>query len=269
MTAAAAAARAVFAPEGELLVPSVHAAGPWSAREMHGGGPTALLARAIEALDTPAPMQVVRLAVAFPGAVPMAPVRARAALTRAGRRLALAEATLETADGTVVLRAGATLLRRGEVALPEEALAGDDRTLRAPQDSERARWQGGDETEGFHLTAVELRFAEGDWERGPAAGWFRFAMPLVAGETPTAVQRAVAFADFGNGLSRALDFRTHLFVNTDLTVHLHREAQGEWIALDARTDLSPSGVGQATSVLRDTTGRIGVGAQSLYVDARG
>ena len=259
---------AVFVPDGELFVPSEHARGPWAETDMHGGGPTALLARAIEALDTPAPMQVVRLAVEFPGAVPMAPVRPRARLTRAGRRLALAEATLETADGTVVLRAGATLLRRGEVALPAEAIAPDAPALRAPQDSAPAQWHGGDETAGFHLTAVEIRFAEGDWGRGPAAGWFRFAMPLVAGETPTPVQRAVAFADFGNGLSRALDFRTHLFVNTDLTIHLHREAAGEWIALDARTDLSPTGVGQATSVLRDETGRIGVGAQSLYVAAR-
>ena len=107
-----AAAGAVFAQDGEYLVPSVHARGPWAETDMHGGGPTALLARAIEALDTPAPMQVVRLAVEFPGAVPMAPVRPRARLTRAGRRLALAEATLETEDGTVVLRAGATLLRR-------------------------------------------------------------------------------------------------------------------------------------------------------------
>lgn len=263
-----AAAGAVFAQEGELLVPSVHARGPWAETDMHGGGPTALLARAIEALETPAPMQVVRLAVEFPGAVPMAPVRPRARLTRAGRRLALAEATLETEDGAVVLRAGATLLRRGEVALPDAAFAPDDRTLRAPEESERAQWHGGDETAGFHLTAIELRFAEGDWGRGPAAGWFRLAMPLVDGEEPTPVQRAVAFADFGNGLSRALDFRTHLFVNTDLTIHLHREAVGEWIALDARTDLSPTGVGQATSVLRDRTGRIGVGAQSLYVDAR-
>lgn len=262
-------AQAVFTRDGEFLVPSVHARGPWAETDMHGGGPTALLARAIEALDTPAPMQVVRLAVEFPGAVPMAAVRPRARLTRAGRRLALAEAVLEDAAGGVVLRAGATLLRRGEVALPQEAFAPDDRTaLRSPDESERAQWHGGDETAGFHLTAIELRFAEGSWGRGPAAGWFRLAMPLVEGEEPTPVQRAVAFADFGNGLSRALDFRTHLFVNTDLTIHLHREAVGEWIALDARTDLSPSGVGQATSVLRDQTGRIGVGAQSLYVDTR-
>jgi len=78
----------------------------------------------------------------------------------------------------------------------------------------------------------------------------------------------VAFSDFGNGLSRALDFRTHLFVNTDLTVHLHREPAGEWIGLDARTDFGAEGSGQATTVLLDEHGRIGTGAQSLYVDER-
>jgi hypothetical protein len=213
-------------------------------------------------------MQVVRLAVEFPSAVPLVPVLATARLTRAGRRLALAEAQLATADGTVVLRANATLLRRGDVALPDSAFPPADAPIPGPGESRPAHWTGGDETAGFHLTAVELRFARGDWDRGPSVGWFRLRMPLVAGEEPTPLQRTVAFADFGNGLSRALDFRTHLFVNTDLTVHLQREPAGEWVALDARTDLDRAGVGQATSVLRDEHGRLGVAAQSLYVDAR-
>lgn len=261
---------AVFTPDGDTLVPSIHARGPWDPGAMHGGAPTALLARAIERLDTPAPMRCTRLAVEFPSAVPLVPVVATARLTRPGKRLALAEATLATTDGTVVLRAGATLLRRGEVALPADALAcsDDGAGLPGPEDGRVAQWTGGDETAGFHLTAIELRFAQGDWERGPSVGWFRFKLPVVAGEEPTPLQRAVAFADFGNGLSRALSFRTHLFVNTDLTVHLHREPVGEWVALDARTDLDPAGIGQSTTILRDRRGRIGVGAQSLYVDAR-
>ncbi|HWI72447.1 MAG TPA: thioesterase family protein [Baekduia sp.] len=258
---------AVFAADGDLLVPSIHARGPWDAGSMHGGAPTAMLARAIEALDTPAPMRCVRLAVEFPRAVPLEPVRATARLTRPGRRLALAEARLTTADGTEVLRANATLLRRGAVAIPETARIADD-PVPGPDEGRVAHWTGGDETAGFHLTAIELRFARGDWGHGPALGWFRFAMPLVAGEQPTPLQRAVAFADFGNGLSRALDFRTHLFVNTDLTVHLHREPLTEWVALDARTDFDTTGIGQATSILRDVGGRIGTGAQSLFVDAR-
>ena len=261
---------AVFAIEGDALVPSIHARGPWDPGAMHGGAPTALLARAIEALATPVPMRVVRLAVEFPSAVPLVRLTATARLTRPGRRLALAEASLATADGTVVLRAQATLLRRGAVELPEAALSpGEDAdAIPGPDEGRLAHWTGGDETAGFHLTAIELRFARGDWGRGPAVGWFRFALPLVGGEEPSPLQRAVAFADFGNGLSRALDFRTHLFVNTDLTVHLQREPVGEWVALDARTDLDVAGIGQATSILRDEHGRLGVAAQSLYVDAR-
>jgi hypothetical protein len=261
------AADAVFTRDGDAFVPSIHARGPWDGQSLHGGAPTALLARAIEALETPAPMRCVRLAVEFPRAVPLEPVRAEARLTRPGKKLALAEARLTTLDGTEVLRAGATLLRRGDVDLPASTKIADA-PIPGPADGTPAHWTGGDETAGFHLTAIELRFARGDWSHGPALGWFRLRMPLVAGETPTPLQRAVAFADFGNGLSRTLDFTTHLFVNTDLTVHLHREPVGEWVALDARTDLDPTGAGQATSILRDGHGRLGVAAQSLFVDAR-
>jgi hypothetical protein len=260
---------AVFMRDGEAFVPSIHARGPWDAGSLHGGAPTALLARAIEALETPAPMRCVRLAVEFPRAVPLEPVLAEARLTRPGRKLALAEARLTTLDGTEVLRAGATLLRRGDVELPQAALPVPELDVPGPDDGTVESWTGGGERAGFHLTAIELRFARGDWGRGPALGWFRFRMPVVAGEEPTSLQRAVAFADFGNGLSRALDFREHLFINTDLTVHLHREPVGEWVSLDARTDLDRSGVGQSTSILRDQQGRIGVAAQSLFVDARG
>jgi acyl-coenzyme A thioesterase PaaI-like protein len=256
---------AVFVADGDLLVPTPHARGPWDPGQAHGGGPTALLARAIEALQTPGPMRIARLAVEFPRAVPLAPVRATAQITRPGRRLALATATLATADGTEVLRATATLLRRGEVPIPDDARLHDP-PLPGPEGAEPIAWHGAGEDEGFHLTATEIVTPA---TPGPTRlGWFRLRMPLVAGEEPTPLQRAVAFADFGNGISRRLSFATHLFVNTDLTIHLVREPEGEWVGVDARTDLDTAGIGQATSVLHDARGRIGTAAQSLFVDAR-
>ena len=36
------------------------------------------------------------------------------------------------------------------------------------------------------------------------------------------MQRTAAAADFGNGVSRILDFETHVFINPDLTVSLSR-----------------------------------------------
>jgi hypothetical protein len=87
-------------------------------------------------------------------------------------------------------------------------------------------------------------------------------------EAPSPAQRAVAAGDFGNGASRVADWDHWLFVNTDLTVHLHRDPVGEWIGLDAHSTLQPDGSGLAVSTLHDRTGAIGVALQSLYVDRR-
>ena len=55
-------------------------------------------------------------------------------------------------------------------------------------------------------------------------------MPILPGEQLSALTRLVAGADFGNGVSAALPFDRFLFINADLTIHLHRPPAGEWIA---------------------------------------
>jgi hypothetical protein len=93
-------------------------------------------------------------------------------------------------------------------------------------------------------------------------------MPLVEGEEPSATQRAVAAADFGNGVAAELAFEEHLFVNTDLSVHLSREPAGEWIAVEAVTEHGPEGTALASSTLHDLDGPVGRGAQTLFVAPR-
>jgi hypothetical protein len=78
----------------------------------------------------------------------------------------------------------------------------------------------------------------------------------------------VAAADFGNGVSSVLPFDTWLFVNPDLTVHVHAPAQGEWIGLDATTRLSAYGSGTTVSGLYDVRGQVGWAVQSLLVQPR-
>jgi hypothetical protein len=75
-------------------------------------------------------------------------------------------------------------------------------------------------------------------------------------------------ADFGNGVSSLFDFQRYIFINPDLTVFLTRPAIGEWICLDARTDLGTPGLGMAQSVLWDVEGPIGRSIQSLLVERR-
>jgi hypothetical protein len=116
---------------------------------------------------------------------------------------------------------------------------------------------------------MDIRFVEGsDFGLGPALAWFSLTRPLIDDEPPSPLARALAAADFGNGISRAVDFGAYLFINTDLSVHLHREPQGEWVLVDARTHLEPSGAGLARSALSDLRGQIGLAAQSLFVASR-
>ena len=75
-------------------------------------------------------------------------------------------------------------------------------------------------------------------------------------------------ADTGNGASATLDLARYIFINVDLTVHLHRLPAGEWVCLDAITVPEPSGVGLADSALYDERGPIGRALQSLVVRER-
>ncbi|NUR91995.1 MAG: thioesterase family protein, partial [Nonomuraea sp.] len=137
-----------------------------------------------------------------------------------------------------------------------------------PRSAEHAQsWLGS----GFgYGRALDWRFVSGGpMEIGPATVWGRLTVPLVAGEKITPLERLAAFADSGNGVSFALDFATHVFVNVDLTISLFRAPEGEWTCMDAATVIGPSGRGLTRSTLYDETGEVGSATQTLFVAPRG
>jgi hypothetical protein len=89
---------------------------------------------------------------------------------------------------------------------------------------------------------------------------------LVEGEEITPLQRVMLAADGGNGVSAPLDWERFVFINTDLTVHLLRPPEGEWVCLDSVTHVD--GLGMTDTALWDERGRIGRAAQTLLVRAR-
>jgi Acyl-CoA thioesterase C-terminal domain/Acyl-CoA thioesterase N-terminal domain len=249
-------------------VPTGHARGPWDPGQLHGGAPGALIAEAVQADG----YLVARLTIDFLAPVPMAPLTISAQTTKPGRNLQLAEAEME-AEGRTVLRARAVRLRRGHVDLPAELGAAGASGPRGggggPDDGQPGRFPLDDgHAEGFHRTAMDIRFIDGDYGIGPARAWFRLRIPLVDDVPASPLARAIAAADFGNGISRVVDFQDYLFVNTDLTVHLHREPAAEWVLVDASTRLEPHGAGLAHSILSDQRGQLGLAAQSLFVASR-
>ncbi len=255
----------LFITDGDTFVPSGHTRGPWDPNQLHGGAPAALIARAVELVPTLVPMRVTRLSYDFAAPVPMAPITVTTTVTREGRRLQVVEAEVSAGD-TVAMRARVLRIRTEETGISTETLPTPGP---GPIESALSVWGGPGPREGFAVSANEIRFSEGAFDDiGPARAWFRLARPVVDDEQPTPLQRVMAAADFGNGISSVLDFATHLFINPDLSVQLTRYPRGEWVQLSSVSAIEPDGIGMATSTLCDEDGPIGVAAQSLFVSAR-
>ncbi len=256
-------AECFYLPAGDgTWLATVHTTGPWDPRAQHGGPPSALLGRAIQHCSPRDDMVVARFTCDILGAIPVGEIGVQARLVRPGRRVELLEA-VATAAGREVARATAwRVLRSLSPAVPPRPGMPPALPEEAPP------LMPGGWVDGY-LSAVEWRPAKGHFmERGPATVWARLRYPLVADEETGPLERVLAIADSGSGASSELDLRRWHFINPELTVHLHREAAGDWICLDARTTVSTGGAGLATSTLSDTGGLIGVGAQSLLVAPR-
>jgi hypothetical protein len=252
---------AFYRREDGRFVPSELTRGPWDPGAQHAGPPAALLGRAIERCEPREEMQVGRITLEILRPVPLAPLEVTARVTRQGRSVEFLEATLGGPDGEV-MRAAAWRLQESEVEL--ETVEPD--APGGPSAGEVRDFFPTGEQVGYH-TAMEYRFVRGAFlEPGPATVWMRPRVPLVEGEEPSPLERVLVAADSGNGVSAALDYRAHLFINTDLSVHLLRMPAGDWVCLDARTYID--GLGLTDTVLWDERGRIGRAAQTLLVRER-
>jgi hypothetical protein len=251
---------AFYEPKDGQFIPSELTRGPWDPGAQHAGPPSALIGRALERCQPREGMRFGRIAIDILGPVPLAPLTVDARVVRPGRSVELLSASLSGPDGEL-MRASAW-----RVAAGNERLTDDEASLPGPeQGSDRDFFPTGEEF-GYH-TAMEYRFIKGAFlVPGPATVWMRQRGPLVAGEEPSPLERLLVVADVGNGISAVLDWREFLFINTELTVHLLRPPEGEWIGVDAVTRLD--GIGLAESVLYDERGRIGRGAQTLLVRQR-
>jgi acyl-CoA thioesterase len=188
----------------------------------------------------------------------------RAELTRPGRKVRLAKVTI-TANGIEIARAAALQIRRGDLQAPPNE---PDPPPPGPADLED--WGEGWAGRGayFHSEGVELRPLPQADPRRPKTVWIRLRTHPIAGHPTSPLSRILAAADFPNGVSLRLDPTRFASINPELTVHIQREPQGEWVCVDAETYLEPDGTGLAEAVLYDERGRLGRATQALIVESR-
>jgi hypothetical protein len=257
----------LFLPSGDgTFTPTGLTRAPWGPDSMHGGAPGALMVGLIEQHEPDPPMRVVRVTADILRPVPPSPLRIAVRTVRPGRRVSVIDAVLSV-DDQPLMRMSALRIRDAHVPLPESAVLAEE--LQPPRGPDECEPPTGEwPYEAFHTTACDVRFAHGAWNQpGPAFAWIRLLVPVLPDHEPTPVQRVIAAADFGNGVSATLPLSRWLFINPELTVHVDRTPVGEWIGLDAATHFSDRGSGTAVSRVYDVHGPVGHAAQSLLVES--
>lgn len=253
------------------------ARGPWDPGALHGGPAAALVAGRLDAAvaalgrelgadGDPIEFFPARFTAELLRPVALGELTASVDVRRPGRRVCVADATLTGPDGKVCLSATLGAIRRH----PFDRVIDDDVAVPAPREhGVVAAVSSAVDGVMFARDGVEHRVVAGRFEDpGPATDWIRVAVGMVDDRPPTALERVVCAADFGNGVSKWFEMGEALFVNPDLTVNLHRLPVGEWVCLDAVTRIGPDGVGLAESLLFDEQGPIGRATQSLLVEAQ-
>jgi acyl-coenzyme A thioesterase PaaI-like protein len=237
--------------------------GPWDRRHQHGGPPNALAVsvaeRVLRATTGRDDFVAVRLAADFLGPVPVAELDVRAEVIRAARSAALVAVTV-AADGRTCLLDHVWFVRRADTSAVASAAATMQVPDIPPMDLEFDFGYG---------ASLEWRFLFGRMgEPGPAAGWVRPRVALVGDEPVRGLALATLVADSGNGISAELDWTEWLFPNVDIAVHLARPVHGEWLLLDAATQLGSDGWALARSTISDVRGLLGSALQTLVLSPR-
>ena len=255
-------ADAFYSVDGDRVVPSELTRGPWDPNSQHAGPPSALLARALELCEPRAGMRIGRVTVEILAPLPIAPMTLSAQVVRPGRSVEMVESVLEGRNA-----ASSPGRAAGGSPRPTSRRTGSRRSRRlVVTAARRSSSSRPGEAVGWH-TAMEIVFARGRFlEPGPATVWMRPRVALVEGDEISPLQRVMLAADGGNGVSAPLDWSSFIFINTDLTVHLLRPPEGEWVCLDSVTHVD--GIGMTDTALWDERGRIGRAAQTLLVRAR-
>jgi hypothetical protein len=255
---------AIYRIDGQHVITSPHAAGPWDATMQHGSAPSALVTWLAEQMPTASPMQITRVTIDLLRPVPVLPLTFETEVLREGRKIQLCGIRL-LANGVVVVRATVLKIRTEPQTLPPHV---GDAPIDLPLPDDVALTEPSFTSSPF-VTGMTIRAVRGGFgSLGPGAIWYRADRAIVQDTAISQVMRAVIAADFSNGSSAVLSFKEWTFLNADLSVSLARPPIGDWILLDSESWIGRGGSGLAASKLADVHGYFGRAVQSLVIEKR-
>lgn len=240
---------------------TIHAQGAWNTHEQHMAPVTGIMVHALEQYRPRADMRLARLSFDILGLIPAGAFTIETMLLRPGKTIELLQAEL-IAGGRVAVRATAWRLQKNDTAAIE---AYEDEPMESLENS--LPWDGMTMWPGGFIKTLEGRSSPGH-RPGRGRAWLRspYAM-LDGGRHVSALARLLGLVDSANGISARMDPTTGgwMFPNVDLSIHIYREPEGEWLGLDTHVSMSGDGVGLTSTVLNDAKGPFGRAEQILTV----
>ena len=238
--------------------------GPWASDFQHGGPPSALLTHALRTYPSSGQLQIARITIDILSAVPVRPCEIKVEVVRGGKRVELLRGEY-ISGGRIYLIAhawrfvsepGVTREISDSFAVPVLPEAQDHKLFPGI-----SYFPYGD--------AMEWRFTSGGFDTlGPATVWTRPRIPLIENHETDPLDALMLMIDSANGISAELDILNWSFVPVDISVGMYRLPEGPWVGMDARTVMGNDGIGQTTTDIFDTRGKIGQSIHTLFIRPR-
>jgi hypothetical protein len=239
-----------FTRDRDAYIPTDIARGPWDPKSLHGRVIIGLLAFEIERRHGADDFVPARLTVDMFRLPNLSPIEVKTRIIRDGLRIKVVEAEFFS-GGVAMARASCQLLRKTEspqgqvwsppnwdVPLPSDIPAPSD-----PRLGMNGKW-----------TARPIVGAMGTV--GPRRLWMSEVRDLVEGTPLTPFVRVAVAADFASPFANAGDQGLG-YINSDVTLYLHRLPVKEWIGFEVVNHHSTDGVAIGECFLYDQEGPIG------------
>jgi hypothetical protein len=228
-----------------LWAPSELAAGPF--KGLQGGAVAGLLTAEIEAQSAEREWgQAVSSSAWFLRPVPMAELRTTVSVVQTGGRVSIIDNFLRV-DGEIEMSAmvRVTLIRERAIDVP--GFSKRSETFFDPSILPRVSWPAPHRKPWF-MDTMEMHPSE-------TTVWFRLLELIARNAGP--LSQAMGPADWAHGISRPIS-NVVADPNPNLTVHLLRQPQSDWIGVQSQTFWEPNkGMGLGSGLLRDEIGEIG------------
>lgn len=250
----------LFTRHGPSLRPEAASSGPWGPKTMSGRSIVGLLAAELERSHGQPDFVPARFTVDMHRMPDLSPVEVRTEIVRSGGRILVVDAQL-ISGGVAVARATCQMLRRS--ANPEgEIWAPPAWAAAPPLETPLA-------TEGRAGTGLwEQRLVSGVFGQfGQKRFWMRELRHLIGDEPLTPFVRAAMVADFVSPYAHSGTVGLR-YINSDVTLHLHRLPVGEWIGMETTDHQAADGVAYGAARLYDEAGVLGASSCVALAQSR-